>query len=121
MKIADLREEIISIFYKSNLEKLRSAESLDRVNFYLELGELDYFLNHSNLIEEHYEDLRERADNLTNESNQLEFNFFVFKITCLAALHAFENDRSDFLQDLKSKATKSTTITNLYDVMRYLD
>lgn len=121
VKIADLREEIISIFYKSNLEKMRSAESLERVNFCLELGELDYFLNHSNLIEQHYDDLRERADNLTNESNQLEFNFFVFKITCLAALHALENDRSDFLQDLKSKAMKTAAITNLYDVMRYLD
>ena len=38
-KIADLRVEIISIFYKISLEKMRNTEKIYRISVYLDLGE----------------------------------------------------------------------------------
>lgn len=120
-KIADLRAEIISIFYKDSLMKLIDAEKIDRIELYLKLGELDYFLNHTDLIDTFREGLKERIDRLKNETRQLEFDFFLFEISCLACLHAVENDQSDFMLELKSKTINAAITNNLYDIMRYLD
>lgn len=120
-KIADLRAEIISIFYKSSLEKLIDAEKIDRIELYLKLGELDYFLNYTDLIDTFQEGLKERIDRLKNETRQPEFDFFLFEISCLACLHAVENDQSDFMLELKSKTINAAITSNLYDIMRYLD
>lgn len=120
-KIADLRAEIISIFYKDSLMKLIDAEKIDRIELYLKLGELDYFLNHTDLIDTFQEGLKERIDRLKNETRQPEFDFFLFEISCLACLHAVENDQSDFMLELKSKTINAAITSNLYDIMRYLD
>lgn len=120
-KIADLRSEIISIFYKDSLMKLIDAEKIDRIELYLKLGELDYFLNHTDLIDTFQEGLKERIDRLKNETRQPEFDFFLFEISCLACLHAVENDQSDFMLELKSKTINAAITNNLYDIMRYLD
>lgn len=120
-KIADLRAEIISIFYKSSLEKMIDAEKIDRIEMYLNLGELDYFLNHTDLIEKYYEDLKEKIDQLKNETRQFEFDVFLFKLSCLASLHAIENERSDFMLKLKHKTINAAITNDLYDIMRYLD
>ena len=120
-KIADLRAEIISIFYKDSLMKLIDAEKIDRIELYLKLGELDYFLNYTDLIDTFQEGLKERIDRLKNETRQLEFDFFLFEISCLACLHAVENDQSDFMLELKSKTINAAITNNLYDIMRYLD
>lgn len=120
-KIADLRAEIISIFYKDSLMKLIDAEKIDRIELYLKLGELDYFLNYTDLIDTFQEGLKERIDRLKNETRQPEFDFFLFEISCLACLHAVENDQSDFMLELKSKTINAAITNNLYDIMRYLD
>lgn len=120
-KIADLREEIISIFYKDSLMKLIDSEKIDRIEVYLKLGELDYFLNHTDLIDTFQEGLKERIDRLKNETRQPEFDFFLFEISCLACLHAVENDQSDFMLELKHKTINAAVTNNLYDIMRYLD
>lgn len=120
-KIADLRAEIISIFYKDSLMKLIDAEKIDRIELYLKLGELDYFLNYTDLIDTFQEGLKERIDQLKNETRQPEFDFFLFEISCLACLHAVENDQSDFMLELKSKTINAAITSNLYDIMRYLD
>ena len=120
-KIADLRAEIISIFYKDSLIKLIDAEKIDRIELYLKLGELDYFLNYTDLIDTFQEGLKERIDRLKNETRQSEFDFFLFEISCLACLHAVENDQSDFMLELKSKTINAAITNNLYDIMRYLD
>ena len=120
-KIADLRAEIISIFYKDSLMKLIDAEKIDRIELYLKLGELDYFLNYTDLIDTFQEGLKERIDRLKNETRQPEFDFFLFEISCLACLHAVENDQSDFMLELKSKTINAAITSNLYDIMRYLD
>ena len=120
-KIADLRAEIISIFYKDSLMKLIDAEKIDRIELYLKLGELDYFLNYTDLIDTFQEGLKERIDRLKNETRQLGFDFFLFEISCLACLHAVENDQSDFMLELKSKTINAAITNNLYDIMRYLD
>lgn len=120
-KIADLRAEIISIFYKDSLMKLIDAEKIDRIELYLKLGELDYFLNYTDLIDTFQEGLKERIDRLKNETRQSEFDFFLFEISCLACLHAVENDQSDFMLELKSKTINAAITNNLYDIMRYLD
>lgn len=120
-KIADLRAEIISIFYKDSLMKLIDAEKIDRIELYLKLGELDYFLNYTDLIDTFQEGLKERIDRLKNETRQPEFDFFLFEISCLACLHAVENDQSDFTLELKSKTINADITSNLYDIMRYLD
>ena len=120
-KIADLRAEIISIFYKRSLEKMIDTEKIDRIEMYLNLGELDYFLNHTDLIEEMYEELRSKIDQLKNETRQFAFDVFLFKLSCLASLHAIENDQSDFMLELKHKTINAAVTNNLYDLMRYLD
>lgn len=120
-KIADLRAEIISIFYKSSLEKMIDAEKIDRIEMYLNLGELDYFLNHTDLIEKIYDELRSKIDQLKNETRQFEFDVFLFKLSCLASLHAIENERSDFMLKLKHKTINAAITNDLYDIMRYLD
>lgn len=120
-KIADLRAEIISIFYRSSLEKMIEAEKIDRIELYLKLGELDYFLNHTDMIKKYYEDLKEKIDRFKNETRQSEFDFFLFEISCIANLHAVENDQSDFMLELKSKTINAAITNNLYDIMRYLD
>lgn len=120
-KIADLRAEIISIFYKSSLEKMRSMEKLDRISMYLDLGELDYFLNHTDLIEKMYDYLRSKIDQLKNESDQLKLNCFVFSLTCRASLYAIDRGQADLVSSLKEKAVHTAVIENLYDAMRYLD
>lgn len=120
-KIADLRAEIISIFYKDSLMKLIEAEKIDRIELYLKLGELDYFLNHTDMIKKYYEDLKEKIDRFKNETRQSEFDFFLFEISCIANLHAVENDQSDFMLELKSKTMNAVITNDLYDIMRYLD
>lgn len=120
-KIADLRAEIISIFYKDSLMKLIDAEKIDRIELYLKLGELDYFLNHTDMIKKYYEDLKEKIDRFKNETRQSEFDFFLFEISCIANLHAVENDQSDFMLELKSKTMNAAITNDLYDIMRYLD
>lgn len=120
-KIADLRAEIISIFYKRSLEKMIDAEKIDRIEMYLNLGELDYFLNHTDLIEKMYDELRSKIDQLKNETRQFAFDVFLFKLSCLASLHAIENDQSDFMLELKHKTINAAVTNNLYDIMRYLD
>lgn len=120
-KIADLRTEIISIFYKDSLMKLIDAEKIDRIELYLKLGELDYFLNHTDMIKKYYEDLKEKIDRFKNETRQSEFDFFLFEISCIANLHAVENDQSDFMLELKSKTMNAAITNDLYDIMRYLD
>ena len=120
-KIADLRAEIISIFYKDRLMKLIDAEKIDRIELYLNLGELDYFLNHTDLIEKMYDELRSKIDQLKNETRQFAFDVFLFKLSCLASLHAIENDQSDFMLELKHKTINAAVTNNLYDIMRYLD
>ena len=120
-KIADLRAEIILVFYKESLMKMIEAEKIDRIEAYLKLGELDYFLNHTDLIDTFQEGLKERIDRLKNETRQSEFDFFLFEISCLACLHAVENDQSDFMLELKSKTINAVITNDLYDIMRYLD
>lgn len=120
-KIADLRAEIISIFYKRSLEKMIDAKKIDRIEMYLNLGELDYFLNHTDLIEKMYDELRSKIDQLKNETRQFAFDVFLFKLSCLASLHAIENDQSDFMLELKNKTINAAVTNNLYDIMRYLD
>lgn len=120
-KIADLRAEIISIFYKRSLEKMINAEKIDRIEVYLKLGELDYFLNHTDMIEKYYEDLKEKIDRFKNETRQPEFDFFLFEISCIASLHAVKNDQSDFMLELKSKTMNAVITNDLYEIMRYLD
>lgn len=120
-KIADLRAEIISIFYKDSLMKLIDAEKIDRIELYLNLGELDYFLNHTDLIEKMYDELRSKIDQLKNETRQFAFDVFLFKLSCLASLHAIENDQSDFMLESKHKTINAAVTNNLYDIMRYLD
>ena len=120
-KIADLRAEIISIFYKRSLEKMIDAKKIDRIEMYLKLGELDYFLNHTDLIEKMYDELRSKIDQLKNETRQFAFDVFLFKLSCLASLHAIENDQSDFMLELKHKTINAAVTNNLYDIMRYLD
>ena len=101
--------------------KLIEAEKIDRIKLYLKLGELDYFLNYTDLIDTFQEGLKERIDRLKNETRQPEFDFFLFEISCLACLHAVENDQSDFMLELKSKTINAAITNNLYDIMRYLD
>lgn len=120
-KIADLRAEIILVFYKESLMKMIEAEKIDRIEAYLKLGELNYFLNHTDLIDTFQEGLKERIDRLRNETRQSEFDFFLFEISCLACLHAVENDQSDFMLELKHKTINAAVTNNLYDIMRYLD
>lgn len=120
-KIADLRAEIISIFYKRSLEKMIDAEKINRIEMYLNLGELDYFLNYTDLIEKSYKDLKERIDQLKTETRQFEFDVFLFKLSCLSSLHAIENDQSDFMLKLKHKTINAAITNDLYDLMRYLD
>lgn len=120
-KIADLRAEIISVFYKESLMKMIEAEKIDRIEVYLKLGELDYFLNHTDMIEKYYEDLKEKIDRSKNETHQQEFDFFLFEISCIASLHSVENHQSNLLLELKSKTINAVITSDLYDIMRYLD
>lgn len=120
-KIADLRVEIISIFYKLSLEKMRSTEKIYRISVYLDLGELDYFLNHTDLIEEMYDELRAKIDQLKNESDLYNLNCFIFSLTCRAYLYASDRGQADLVSSLKEKAVTTAVIENRYEVMRYLD
>ena len=120
-KIADLRVEIISIFHKLSLEKMRSMEKIYRISVYLDLGELDYFLNHTDLIEEMYDELRAKIDQLKNESDLYKLNCFIFSLTCRAYLYASDRGQADLVSSLKEKAVTTAVIENRYEVMRYLD
>lgn len=120
-KIADLRVEIISIFYKLSLEKMRSMEKIYRISVYLDLGELDYFLNHTDLIEKMYDYLRAKIDQLKNESDLYNLNCFIFSLTCRAYLYASDHGQADLVSSLKEKAVTAAVIENRYEVMRYLD
>lgn len=121
VKIADLRVEIISIFYKLSLEKMRSTEKIYRISVYLDLGELDYFLNHTDLIEKMYDYLRAKTDQLKNESDLYNLNCFIFSLTCRAYLYASDCGQADLVSSLKEKAVTTAVIENRYEVMRYLD
>ena len=120
-KIADLRVEIISIFYKLSLEKMRSTEKIYRISVYLDLGELDYFLNYTDLIEKMYDELRAKIDRLKNESALYKLNCFIFRLTCRAYLYASDRGQADLVSSLKEKAVTTAVIENRYDAMRYLD
>ena len=120
-KIADLRVEIISIFHKLSLEKMRSTEKIYRISVHLDLGELDYFLNHTDLIEKMYDELRAKIDQLKNESDLYNLNCFIFSLTCRAYLYASDRGQADLVSSLKEKAVTTAVIENRYEVMRYLD
>lgn len=110
MKIADLREEIISIFYKLSLEKMRSTEKIYRISVYLDLGELDYFLNYTDLIEKMYDYLRAKIDQLKNESDLYNLNCFIFSLTCRAYLYTSDCGQADLVSSLKEKAVTTAVI-----------
>lgn len=120
-KIADLRVKIISIFYKISLEKMRSTEKIYCISVYLDLGELDYFLNHTDLIEKMYDELRAKIDQLKNESDLYKLNCFIFGLTCRAYLYASDHGQADLVSSLKEKAVTTAVIEDVYDAMRYLD
>lgn len=117
---AKLRAQIISVFYNYHREALLAGEQFESAEQYLVLSELDYYLNHMNLSEDDYRDLRARLDD-TNLDRELDVNFFLFKISCEALRHSFENEKTEQLCEMKERTIRSSKFRSVYDVMRYLD
>ena len=120
-KIANLRSEIINLFY-SQIDKRLSEEITDErlIGVCLNLAELDYYLNHTDLLEEDYEELRSESDEI-DKNRSLSVDFIVFKLTCKALLHFTGHDQGDKVHALKERAISTANLSSLYDVMRYLD
>lgn len=120
-KIANLRAEIINLFY-SQIDKRLSEEITDErlIGVCLNLAELDYYLNHTNLLEEDYEELRSELDEI-DKNRRLPVDFIVFKLTCKALLHSTGHDQGAKVRALKERAIDTANLSSLYGIMRYLD
>lgn len=120
-KIANLRAEIIELFYSHIDQRLSDEITKEKiVGVCLNLAELDYYLNHTNLLEEDYEEFKSELDEI-NKDRSLSVDFVVFKLTCKALLYSTEHDQGDKVHTLKEKAIYTANLSSLYDVMRYLD
>lgn len=120
-KIANLRAEIINLFY-SQIDQRLSEEITDErlIGVCLNLAELDYYLNHTDLLEEDYEELRSELDEI-DKNRSLSVDFIVFKLTCKALLHSTGHDQGDKVRALKERAINAANLSSLYSIMRYLD
>lgn len=120
-KIANLRAEVIDLFYSCYARKTLDLEDRHAlISARLDLAELDYYLNHTNLLEEDYEELKSELDEV-NRDHSLSADSVIFKLTCKALLHSSEHDQGDKVHTLKEKAIYTANLSSLYDVMRYLD
>ena len=117
---AELRSKLISIFYDHYRTDLLDSRKFNSSNQYMLLSDLDYLLNHVQMSDEYCREIRSRIDQ-SNFNILFDVNFFLFKLSLESSLHAYKDQKTETLFELKDKAIRSSRFRSVYEVMRYLD